>query len=79
VYLDRAIQLSPQLGIAHYNLGLVTLQKDDPEAALEHFRNAQKYRSQAPEIFYQMGLAYLKLEKLDQAKTAFEAVIRLQS
>ncbi|MFP3326427.1 tetratricopeptide repeat protein, partial [Planococcus sp. SIMBA_160] len=56
-----------------------TLQKDDPEAALEHFRNAQKYRSQAPEIFYQMGLAYLKLEKLDQAKTAFEAVIRLQS
>jgi len=66
----------------HYKMGIVKLRKDDPKAAIESFEKARKnpFSKETNVFFYYVylneGLAYQKLNQLDQAEESYKAAFK---
>ncbi|WP_342775504.1 hypothetical protein [Leptospira idonii] len=73
------IERNPTRTRYHYKMGIVKLRKDDPKAAIESFEKARKNPlSKDTNVFFYYvylneGLAYQKLNQLDQAEASFKA------
>jgi tetratricopeptide (TPR) repeat protein len=70
-YLNQALKLNPNLGFAHYNMGLVKKQEKNWSSALASFQKARTMSQNAPEPAYHLGVCYLQQGKVEQAKAAF--------
>ena len=66
--LRHATRLSPGLYDAHYQLGLVLLQKGDVQAAVDCFERAAALQPTSPEPHYQLSRAYRSLQQMDLAQ-----------
>lgn len=69
--LQRAIELAPDYGRAHYNLGHVYYRLGVFDLALESFQLAIKYKGD-PNAYLSIGYIYLAKKEYDKAMEAFE-------
>ena len=63
---------------AHYNLGLVLLEKTDDNAALKHFRQAVELNPDYPEARNNIGLILERAGDSEGAGAEFETALRIQ-
>lgn len=73
----EALRLTPAFPEAAMNLGTALLKQSRPAEALEAYRNALTMRSDWGDAFNGEGLALRALDRLDEARTAFESAVRL--
>ena len=69
--LEGVLKRNPELPRASFLLGLIRLEQGDTAAALENLLRAEQADPRMPELHTQIGNAYLKLWKLDDADRAF--------
>jgi tetratricopeptide (TPR) repeat protein len=65
------------VAVAHYNLGCLLLEQNNPAAAAEQFRSFTLTTNSAAGLI-KLGTAQMRLRRLDLAETAFEAARRLE-
>lgn len=59
--LDKVIELSPRMAIAHYNKGCILVSAQDYTSALSAFSTAIELKPDFGEAYYNRGYVYLKL------------------
>jgi len=57
--LGKMLEIDPDLPHAHFHLGLIAFEADDPETALPHFLKARELSPKQPEIWARIMDAYL--------------------
>lgn len=79
VELQKAVELDPQYAEAHHNLGLTLAQQGKAEEAIAAYRKALSLPIYpTPELaYYNMGNAYIHLNKRREAEEAYRAAIQL--
>jgi Tfp pilus assembly protein PilF len=79
-HLERAIQLMPTLGTAHYNLGTLLHRQNELEQALREYQLALKYASderEAAQTHNNLGVLLNQLRRRDEAVAEFTQAIAL--
>ena len=71
--------LKPALGRSYYSRGLTLLRARQLRAAIDAFQSSLKYLKYNANLHYALGLAYMDLEELAEAETAFKKAIYLES
>lgn len=69
--LHKMLEIDPDLPHAHFHLGLIALEADDPETALPHFLKARALSPKRPEIWARIMDAHLAMGDSAAAKTLF--------
>ncbi len=59
--IDRVIQLSPRMAIAHYNKGNILVEMQDYTSAISAYTHAIELKPDLGEAYYNRGYVYLKL------------------
>ncbi|MDE5688156.1 MAG: tetratricopeptide repeat protein [Paramuribaculum sp.] len=59
--IDKTIELSPDMAIAHYNKGVLLLENGDLTSAISAFSKAIDIRPEFGEAYYNRGYAYFRL------------------
>jgi len=59
-YLSRALELNPNLGFAHYNMGLIREEEKNWSSAIASFAKAKLISQTAPKPAYHLGVCYLQ-------------------
>lgn len=59
--IDKTIELSPDMAIAHYNKGVLLLENGDYTSALNAFSKAIELRPEFGEAYYNRGFAFFRL------------------
>jgi tetratricopeptide (TPR) repeat protein len=75
--LRRAIAVNPESGAAQYQLGVLYDQKGEPDQAFGQYRAAAAKRPQIPDLYLQLGRAYLERDDADRAITTLGLVLEL--
>lgn len=85
--LDKAkskLELALKLGddgdnsaVSYYYLANVALKKGNLERALEFFQKSRELDPRNTEVFYQIGMIYLRMEKKRDANKAFRTYLKL--
>lgn len=73
---DRATRRAPQQGEAWNGLGALRLALDDPEGALGPLQHATSLLREDPHPALNLGLAYERLRRWDEAAGAFREALR---
>jgi tetratricopeptide (TPR) repeat protein len=73
--LEKAIQLDDRLLEAHSNLGLLEARQNRYEAAIDHYKKALEVNRDHIRTRYNLAVAYVKLSRLEEAKTEFQSII----
>ena len=73
---QKALALDSQNADCQYNLGSLLLEKNQPEDALQLFQKAATLRPDDPAIYNDMGLAYEKLGKKQEAEDSWQKVLQ---
>jgi Flp pilus assembly protein TadD len=73
---ERATRRAPQQGEAWNGLGALRLALDDPEGALGPLQHATSLLRQDPHPALNLGLAYERLRRWDEAARAFREALR---
>ena len=68
-YLSRAIRFNPKDSIVRMLYGIYLHTEKKYKAALKQYQMAEKYGLDSSELYYNMGLLYLKLGDNNMAKT----------
>lgn len=79
-HLNRAIQLMPTLGTAHYNLGTLLHRQNEMDRALQEYQLALKYASderEAAQTHNNLGVLLNQLGRRDDALAEFNQAIAL--
>jgi tetratricopeptide (TPR) repeat protein len=79
-HLERAIQLMPALGTAHYNLGTLLHRQNELDRAEQEYRLALKYASderEAAQSHNNLGVLLTQLGRRDEAVAEFTQAIAL--
>jgi tetratricopeptide (TPR) repeat protein len=74
---QTALKLDRDLVEAHYNLGCLLLERDQPDAALTEFTAYTLRRNTTPEGWLKLGAAQLKLHDLLPAEKSFSTALSL--
>lgn len=77
-HLERAIQLMPTLGTAHYNLGTLLHRQNELDGALREYQLALKYASdnhEAAQTHNNLGVLLNQLGRRDEAMAEFTNAI----
>ena len=72
------LRKSPGAAIAHTNLGGILFAEGKFEAAIGHYREAQRLEPDNLEALQDLGEVYSKIGKLEEAKACYQEAIRLQ-
>ncbi len=76
-YAEEVIKLAPQLGFAHYLLGLLLLDTNNYERALPELENAQKAFPREAKLYFALGSAYSRAGRKQDAARARSMFERL--
>ncbi len=71
-YLQHALEISPDLFWAHFNLGGIYQQQDENESALAEFETCVRLNPNYYPVYYRMGEIHLKQQNYAEALHAFE-------
>ncbi|MBZ5655082.1 MAG: tetratricopeptide repeat protein [Acidobacteriia bacterium] len=69
-YAEEAVKLAPQMGFAHYLLGLLLLDTNDYERALPELEIAQKAFPREAKLYMALGSAYSRAGRKQEAARA---------
>jgi len=72
--LDASVA-SSNFGQDPFNLGTSYLWADENQKAVEWLERAEGYQHGDAALYYNLGLAYARLEKMDQAKWAYQEAL----
>jgi O-antigen ligase len=67
VYFNQALKLNPAQPNAHWRLGLIALNRQDFEAAINHLEQAYRHRPRDQAILKALGFAYLWTGQVERA------------
>lgn len=76
-HAEAAVKLSPQLGFAHYLLGLLLLDTDNYQKAIPELEVAQKSFSREAKLYFALGSAYSRAGRKQDAARARATFERL--
>jgi protein O-mannosyl-transferase len=79
-HLERAIQLMPTLGTAHYNLGILLQRQNELNGALREYQLALQYASddqEAAQTHNNLGVLFNQLGRRDEALSEFTEAVAL--
>ena len=76
-YLDMAISLNPQNGLAHKRLGLLLMDESELEAACASFEAAMELLPQDAGLRFQYGSALENVNEPEKAMAAYEEATRV--
>jgi len=76
-YAEEAVKVAPQLGFAHYLLGLLLLDTDNYERALPELKIAQKAFPREAKLYLALGSAYSRAGRKQDAARARSMFERL--
>jgi tetratricopeptide (TPR) repeat protein len=76
--LSFALHANPRKLEARLSLGRVYYAMDRPEQAVSEYKKALATYRDYGDAHYYLGLAYLKLQNTDAARTAFREVMRIK-
>jgi len=68
----------PEKARIHYTRGLEESQKGNREAAIEEFKQAIAEHPSFAIAFNELGVQYLKLDRLEEADVAFQSTLKIQ-
>jgi predicted O-linked N-acetylglucosamine transferase (SPINDLY family) len=77
-YLDRALLIRQDQAETHYNRGIVLQNLEQPEAAIDSYRQTLALDDGHLNARNNLGLMLQSLERLDEARQAYEQVLELQ-
>ncbi len=75
----QAVDIDPLSSIAHYHLGVSYREKRDYEKAVVEFKQAVASQENYKEAYFLLGVTYADLNLKDEAKSALEKVLELDS
>ena len=75
---QNALKFNRDLVEAHYNLGCLRLEQNQPDAARTEFMAYTLRRNNTPEGWLKLGAAQLKLHDLHPAETSFSTALSLK-
>ena len=75
--LLKALQLSPQIALAHFLLGKIFLAKGDLERALEQFEAERMINPTYPPLYQYLGDLYMKTGKFGMAQLSLTRALSL--
>ena len=78
VHYQRALQIRPDYGLAHNNLGNVLLRLGRPDEALQHFRDALRLDPSNAEAHYNAGSVLRSRGDLAAALAQFREAVELK-
>lgn len=76
---NRAIQKDESYYKGYYNLGVIYLEENRPNLAIEQFAKVKKLKKDYPYAFYNTGCAYLQLNEYKKARREFLNAIALKN
>jgi len=76
-HYSKALSMKPDFGLAYYNLGLAYKDNKQTEEAIAAMRSATIHVPNLLDAHLQLGILSFNSGKRDQAKKAFEDVVRL--
>lgn len=76
---DQALQLTPNLPLAHFMIGEVDLFKSDADGALREFDRERSINPAYPESYDRLGDVYTRLGKYQQAQEALTRALSLDT
>src|SRR6266446_2534745 len=74
----KALALDHKLAAAHYNLGCLYLEQNDPASATEELTSYTLLQSGSVDGWLKLGNAQLRAHRLDAAEKAFKSALALQ-
>lgn len=74
----KALALDHKLAAAHYNLGCLYLEQNDPASATEELTSYTLLQSSSVDGWLKLGNAQLRAHRADAAEKAFKAALALQ-
>ncbi len=76
-YVEEVVKLAPQMGFAHYLLGLLLLDTNDFERAIPELEIAQKTFPREAKLYFALGSAYSRASRQQEAARARSMFERL--
>ncbi|HET6465896.1 MAG TPA: serine/threonine-protein kinase [Nitrospiria bacterium] len=73
----RIIDLNPKVPVAYHFLGMIMLERKDPEGAMRIFEEASRKFPDYPILHYDLGFLYLKRGVSSQAKDELQKALAL--
>ncbi|MDY6854317.1 MAG: tetratricopeptide repeat protein [Thermodesulfobacteriota bacterium] len=74
---NKALDISPDFYLAHYNLGIGYSSIDKVNEAIDEFRLSIHSNPEFADAHYQLGLIYFKMGRKDEARKRFKEVLRI--
>ena len=71
------LQKNPDCWMAHYNLGIVLSEQEEPDQAIEHYRQAVALRPDYAEAHYNLGRLLVHLGQLNDAVAHYERAVAI--
>jgi len=75
-YAARAVELSPNDAVGHYNLGKMYRRRQDTERAMQEFRNAISKNDRLFRAYFALAEMLLSAGKVDDADRLYRHVVR---
>ncbi|HTN44488.1 MAG TPA: serine/threonine-protein kinase [Nitrospiria bacterium] len=73
----RIIELNPKVPVAYHFLGMITLERKDPDGANRIFEEASRKFPDYPVLHYDLGFLYLKRGVISQAQDELQKALAL--
>jgi tetratricopeptide (TPR) repeat protein len=71
------VRLEPGNAVAHYNMATVLAQRNEPDAAIEHYIEAIRFKADFPEAHHNVASLLAQQGKRTEAIEHFSAAVRL--
>jgi tetratricopeptide (TPR) repeat protein len=73
----KVIELSPEEGMAYFNLGVALVATGDLDGAISHLQKAAELRPEDDQVFNNLAVAYVKAGKVDLATVNFKKALEI--
>lgn len=74
---NKALELDPKSKLAWKTLGWIHYQRQDYDKAAYYLKEAEERSKDDHEIYYHLGLAYEKMDKINEAKRSWKRAIKV--
>ena len=78
-FAEQAVKISPQLPFAHFLLGLLYLDTDQPAKAVPELEIGRKAFPKEPQTYFALGNAYSRIGKKEEAARMRSEFVRLNA